>query len=359
MARRTLASINTDNLIHNVSRVRSLAPASKIMACVKANAYGHGLLTVANALEGQVEGLAVAFLDEALALRSDGIRAPLLVLEGPHTSAEVSAAAASDIILMICDEQQLNWVRLSDEGGRPACWLKIDSGLYRLGLTASAAKDAFTELSALLSHQEPPVLCTHFARADNPEDPTTHEQLALFDKATESLAADHSCANSAAVIAHQESQREWVRPGYMLYGGSPVRGMSREELDLKATMEFSASVISIRDVPVGGRVGYGGRWVASRPSRIATIAVGYGDGYPRHMKDGTPVLIDGVRCPLAGRVSMDLITVDVSHHQTVQVGSTAILWGDALSIDEIAEGADTIGYELLASMPARAPRRVG
>lgn len=327
------------------------------MACVKANGYGHGLLTIASALQDQVEGLAVAFLDEALTLREAGIQAPILVLEGPHAPAEVTAAAASKITLMICDEQQLEWLQQREEKDRPACWLKVDSGLYRLGLSAARAKAVFAKLCALLPHRETPVLCTHFARADEPEDPGTREQLARFDEATRELDSEHSCANSAAVISHPYSHRNWVRPGYMLYGGSPHRGKTAQELGLRAVMDFTASVLSVRDVPAGGRVGYGGRWVASEPSRVATVGVGYGDGYPRHMKDGTPVLIDGIRCPLAGRVSMDLITVDVSHHKSVQIGSSATLWGDALSLDEIAAGADTIGYELLASMPARTPRQ--
>jgi alanine racemase len=325
------------------------------MACVKADAYGHGLERAARALEDLVDGFAVACMEEALGLRAAGINAPLLLLEGPHSRDEVAEAGARGIHLCIVEARQRDWLAATAPAMRPHCWLKIDTGMHRLGFAPAEAPRVAAELAALLDGS-PPVLCTHFAAADDPRSAATAEQLACFEEATQDLAGARSCANSAALLTVPASHLDWVRPGYLLYGGNPLRTGSAAEHGLRPAMEVSAAVISLRDVASGDRVGYGGRWQARRPSRIATIAIGYGDGYPRHARDGTPVLVAGSRCPLAGRVSMDMITVDVTDHAAVKIGDRAVLWGENPTVDEVAGCADTIGYELLAGLPARLPR---
>lgn len=356
MARPCKATILTAALRHNVAVVRDRAPTSSVMACVKADGYGHGATTVAEAIADLVDGFAVACIEEALALRDHGVRNPILLLEGPLSPDELPLAAAHRLTLSINSPQQLQWLsdgRLTDP---VHCWLKLDSGMHRLGFAPDTVAATFRRLNALDNVVGVEVICSHFARADAPDDAANTAQEATFDQAVADLDAQHSLANSAAILTRPGSHRAWVRPGYMLYGGSPFEARSPESFGLRPAMELSTAVIDVRDVAAGEAVGYGGRWVAPRPSRIATLAVGYGDGYPRHARDGTPVLVEGRIAPLAGRVSMDMITVDVTDNPAVQPGSRAVLWGASPGVDTIASHADTIGYELLAGMPPRTPR---
>ena len=327
------------------------------MACVKADGYGHGIVTVAEALRSHARGYAVACIEEALRLRDASMELPILLLEGPHARAEIDEAFARGLILCISDQRQLDWLASSAPGRRPPCWLKVDSGMHRLGFLPDDARGALARLRDL-TDVESLVLCTHFAAADTPGDPTTAEQLRRFDAVAAGTPFAQSCANSAAVIDHPASHRDWIRPGYMLYGGSPFADRRTSDLGLAPAMEFSAEIIALRQVGVGEGVGYGGRWRARRPSTIATVAAGYADGYPRHAVDGTPVRIGAHRSPLAGRVSMDMITVDVTDNPDARVGARAILWGDDPGVDEIARASNTIGYELLSAMPSRVPREV-
>lgn len=354
MSRPTVARIDTRAIRANGELARALAPDSRLMACLKADAYGTGIATAAGALTGIADGFAVACIEEALALRACGAREPVLLLQGPHTRDEIEEAFAKRLSLCLSDARHLEWLAQVSPEQRPDCWIKIDTGMHRLGFAPESAADVYAAVKTLL--QRPAILCTHFAAADKADREATETQLDVFDKATRKLGAATSCANSAAVFAYPESHRDWIRPGYMLYGGNPF-DHERDGVDaLQASMELSAEVIAIRTIPAGDRVGYGGRWRAARPSRIATIAAGYGDGYPRHAADGTPVRIGALRSPLAGRVSMDMITVDVTDNPDATVGARAILWGRDPGVDEIADQAGTIGYELLAGMPKRVPR---
>ncbi|MFT4769016.1 MAG: alanine racemase [Glaciecola sp.] len=357
MARPTFARIFPEHIRHNARRVRELAPDSRIMACVKADAYGHDLGISSDALASCVDGFAVACIEEALSLRSRHTSQPILMLEGPQSSDEIGEAADKNITLCINEMHQLEWLEHSGIDTGLSCWVKIDTGMHRLGFNPQLVPEVLSRLAPRINAPEL-VLCTHFSSADLPGENGVREQLACFDDAVSQTEFAQSTANSAAIFRAPASHRDWVRPGYMLYGGSPLAVATSADLKLKPAMEFSAEVISLRDVPQGERVGYSGRWEAQRPSRIATIAAGYGDGYPRHAPDGTPVLIEGHRLPLAGRVSMDMITVDVTDHPAVQIGSRAVLWGSEPGVDEIAQHAGTIGYELLAGMPKRVPRIV-
>jgi alanine racemase len=358
MARPNQARINLEALRHNLGLARGLAPRSKAMAVVKANAYGHGVLAVAQALDPLVDALAVACIEEAQALRDAGITAPILLLEGVFEAAELPTAAQRDFWVTIDNERQLRWLESTCVDHPLHCWLKLDTGMHRLGVPPDQAGEFYRRLKACPNADDEIVLATHFACADEPDNDLTRSQLEVFDTACRDLPGERSAANSAGVLAWPASHYDWVRPGYMLYGNSPLASDHPNARDLQPVMTLASAVISLRDVAAGETVGYGASWTAARPSRIATVCIGYGDGYPRLAPNGTPVLVNGRRAVIAGRVSMDMITVDVTDLPGVSIGDEVILWGDDLPVGEIARHAGTIGYELTTRMPARTPRVV-
>jgi len=351
-----LAVVDLAAVRRNLQVAAASAPGADILAVIKANAYGHGAVKVARALGDSVGAFAVARVDEAMELRESGIDSPVLLLEGPLSASDVEAAAAHDLWLMLTAREQLEMLERSRPAAPITTWLKLDSGMHRLGLPLSYCRDACARLAAMDHVRPAPVLATHLACADQPENPMTQRQLEAFDQAVAGLDLPHSIANSAAILTRPETHRQWVRPGYMLYGGSPFERSLGAGTQLAPAMTVSSRVIALRDIAAGETVGYGAAWTAARPSRIATVPMGYGDGYPRHASNGTPVLVAGQRAPLAGRVSMDLITVDVTDLGDVAVDSPVEVWGKNLSVDEVAQHAGTIGYELLAGLPRRLGR---
>ncbi len=358
MARPNQALLNLNALRHNAAVARSLAPSSKLMAVVKANGYGHGATTVAHGLEPVVDALAVACIEEAVELRDSGIIAPILLLEGVFEAREYVAAAELGLWVTIDNLWQLQWL---EEASLPApvqCWLKVDSGMHRLGVAPEQASAFFERLQHCSNSVGTAVLSTHFASADDLDSPQTAQQLEVFERACEGLPGLRSAANSPGILGWPASHLDWIRPGYMLYGNSPFTTPHPNTEALEPVMTLTSAVISVRDVARGESVGYAATWRAERPSRIATVTIGYGDGYPRLAANGTPVLVNGKIAPLAGRVSMDMITVDVTDLTDVQVGDEVVLWGEGLPVSEIARHASTIGYELTTRMPLRTPRVV-
>ncbi|MFK8050210.1 MAG: alanine racemase [Halioglobus sp.] len=359
MARPAKARLDLGALRHNVSHARSLAPDSKLMAVVKANAYGHGAVIIAEALESIVDALAVACIEEALELRSAGITAPILLLQGVFEPTELATVSEQQFWLMIENEWQLSILEQSKLSSKIHCWLKVDTGMHRLGIDPALVEPFQTRLERCENCHKDIVLCTHFASADNLQSEQTKQQLEDFKQACSAFPGKLSTANSPAVLGWPDSHLDWIRPGYMLYGNSPFGQQPHENTDsLRPVMTLSSQVISIRDVAPGETVGYAGNWIAERPSVIATVTIGYGDGYPRNARNGTPVLINGSRAQLAGRVSMDMITVDITDLDGVTIGDEVVLWGAGLPVAEVAEWADTIGYELTTRMPKRTPRIV-
>lgn len=356
MARPNQARLDLSALRHNVGLARSLAPQSKVMAVVKANAYGHGATAVATALQGSVDALAVACIEEAVELRGAGIEAPILLLEGPFEPNELHSAVELQLWLTISSEHQLRWLEAALLPHPVTCWLKVDTGMNRLGVPATCASDCFTRLQASPNCAPDIVTYTHFASADDVFSEQTIRQLDVFNALP--ISTPRSAANSAGVLAWPQAHYEWVRPGYMLYGNSPMFQPHPNAATLKPVMTLTSAVIAVRDVAIGDSAGYGAIWTAQRPSRIATVTIGYGDGYPREAPNGTPVMINGQRAPLAGRVSMDMLTVDITDLPGVAPGDEVVLWGDPLPVAEIARHAGTIGYELTTRMPARTPRVV-
>jgi len=358
MARPNQARLDLGALRHNLGVARELAPDAKVMAVVKANGYGHGAVIIARQLESLADALAVACIEEAMELREAGISAPILLLEGVFEAKELGTAAQLGFWVTIDNEWQLRWLEEAVLPEPLHCWLKVDTGMHRLGVPENLAQDFYQRIKATDNALDDLVIYTHFASADDLQSNQTREQLNLFDEICASIPAPRSAANSPGLLAWPEACYDWVRPGYMLYGNSPLIEPHPNADALRPVMTLTSAVISLRDVGAGEAVGYGASWIAQRPSRIATVTIGYGDGYPRLAANGTPVLVNGRRASLAGRVSMDMITVDVTDLPDVHVGDEVVLWGVGLPVAEVARHAGTIGYELTTRMPARIPRVV-
>lgn len=340
--RRAQLRIDFDALRHNLQQAKQAAPKSKIMAVIKANAYGHGMLKVAQALT-DADGFAVATIGEGLALRKADISKIILILQGASNAQEYQQAAEQQLTLSIHHKSQLA-ISAQHKGEHPPLWLKFDTGMHRLGFPVEQADKLFNQLGEKVTGS-----MMHFACADKPENPANQQQLDVFQQATESFNLPCSAANSAALLKMPEAHFDWVRPGIMLYGASPLLNVSAETLNLKPVMTLTAALIAINLHKKGEAVGYGGDYICPEDIPIGVIAIGYGDGYPRHAPSGTPVLINGVECPLAGRVSMDMLTVDLRSCPGVKVGNDVVLWGTGLPVDRIAEKAETISYELLCA----------
>ena len=347
------ATVDAAALRQNLIAVRRRAPHSRVMAVVKANAYGHGLGLVARALDG-ADAFAVARLDEALNLRRAGILQPIVLLEGVFDADQLAAAGQAGLELVVHLAEQIELLRSARPPQPLKVWLKLDTGMNRLGLKGPDFHAALAALQGLPAVRGPVNLFTHLARADEPERSATARQLRLFEAATHALPGERSVANSAGLLNYPAAHAEWVRPGLMLYGVSPMAGSIGEDHGLKPVMTLHSRVIAVKAVEPGEQVGYGGAWTAARPTRLAVAAIGYGDGYPRSLRSGAPVLVDGVRAPLAGRVSMDMIGIDVTDiSPRVRLGDPVVLWGPGLPVEEIALWAGTIPYELLCGISQR------
>lgn len=355
--------IDTLALRHNVQRVRDNAPASRLIAMVKADAYGHGALAVAEALPN-ADAFGVAFLEEALALRAADIRQPIAVLEGLFSREEMEAALQHQLMIVVHQEQQLQLLEQCRSAGKVQVWLKADTGMHRLGFPPEMVPQVFQRLLAC-SSVESVGLLSHFAAADNPESPQTTQQITCFQdlhrrmQAVSPYKVPTSLCNSAGILAWPAVHGDWVRPGIMLYGSSPFAAESADSLGLRPVMTLSSRLIAVNPLKKGESVGYGATWTAERDTRIGVVAIGYGDGYPRTARNGTPVLVNGHIVPLAGRVSMDMITVDLGD-LPVEVGAPCVLWGEGLPVDEVAACAGTLSYELFCKVTARVGRsRIG
>jgi alanine racemase len=346
------AVVDTSALRHNLSVVRARAPGARVMAVIKANAYGHGVLPAAQALAG-AEGFAVARLDEGLALRAAGLTNRVLLLEGVFSREQLALAAQQRFELMVHSGEQLQLLDALDGAERVSAWLKVDSGMNRLGFRVEEFAAAYARLVGNPRVHAAPTLVTHLANADERRDPKTVQQLEDFAAATADVDGARSIANSAAVLAWPGACGDWVRPGLMLYGLSPFNGETGEAEGLRAAMTLQSEVIAVKTVRAGEAVGYGGTWRAARDTRMAVVAAGYGDGYPRSVPSGTPVQVSGTRAPLIGRVSMDMVTVDVTDLPPVAVGDPVVLWGDEVPVEEIAARAGTIPYELICGVSQR------
>ena len=353
------AVIHAQALRANLQRLRELAPASRIMAVVKANAYGHGLVPSALAL-ADADAFAVARIEEAVALRAAGVRRPVVLLEGIFTADQLEEAARLELQLVVHQQEQLQLLTHLRSTHRFVVWLKVDTGMNRLGFRTSEFAQALQQLQGLSDRVREIRVLTHLARADEPADPMNGTQLQRFAELVQGLGLPLSIANSAAVLANSQSHADWVRPGLALYGVSPLPGRTAAELGLVPAMTLETRVISLRHVPAGETVGYGATWRAARDSKVAIVAAGYGDGLPWGLPPGTRVCVGGQTRPLVGRVSMDMLAVDVSDApQPVSVGTPGQLWGPQLPVEQMAASAGTLPYELLCGISQRVPLILG
>ncbi len=340
-------------LQHNAKKAREYAPKSKLIAVIKANAYGHGAGQVAKILAPEVDAFAVARLDEALVLRESGIKQRILVLQGFLQAEELPIFQQEQLDAVVHSEYQVELLEKSQLSGRLSVWLKIETGMNRLGVQPSQFKSLLMRLRTCVSVADDIQFMTHFANADDRKDPKTKQQEACFLTTIKGEAGDRSVANSAAIIAWPSAHLEWNRAGLMLYGASPIIGEKASSLGLMPVMTFYARVIAIKQVKKGEAVGYGSSWQAPKDMLLAVISAGYGDGYPRHAKAGAYVLVNNQLASLVGRVSMDMLTVDLTGCSQVNVGDKVTLWGEGLPIDEIANSANTISYTLMCGVTTR------
>jgi len=354
VSRVPVVTVDAFALRNNLAVVRRFAPGARIIAAVKANAYGHGLVHAARALT-DADAFGVARVEEGLRLRAAGISQPIVVLEGVFGADQLEAAAAHELQLVVHSFEQIAMLEQYAGSHRFAVWLKVDTGMNRLGFRSEEFDQAHARLAGCA-----PVgtlrLLTHLANAENTSGLETRLQLDRFRALSASLNLERSIANSAGIIAWPDAHGEWVRPGLMLYGASPFAERSAADLGLLPAMTFVTQVIAVRDVAQGEAIGYNGTWRAKRRTRIAVAAVGYGDGYPRCMHAGAPALINGREVSVVGRVSMDMTMLDATELPDVAVGDAVTLWGKGLPAERVASFADTIAYELFCRIAERVRR---
>ena len=356
MPRPIRATIRLSALRHNLALARRHAPKSRIWAVVKANAYGHGLARVAQAL-ADTDGYALLDLNEAVRLREAGISKPILLLEGVFQPEDLAIVDRYALTLVVHDLEQILMLERARLSSQIAVLLKLNTGLNRLGFAGTQVRTAYSRLEA--SGKVAAIsLMTHFADADGPAGIAA--QLARFAEWTTGLPGEVTLANSATVLRYPEAHADWVRPGIMLYGCSPFADLSAEVLGLKPVMTLTSEIIALQDLKPGDRVGYGGTFDARNAMRIGVVTCGYADGYPRHAPGfpdrSTPIVVAGKRTATVGRVSMDMLCADLSAIPEARVGSPVTLWGDGLAADEVAASAGTVSYELLCALAARVPQ---
>ncbi len=348
------AVIKLGALRHNLRVIRDRAPSCKVMAIIKANAYGHGMLEVARALS-DADSLAVARITEAQRLRAAGIDAPIVILEGVFDGEELDVAVSSEFEIVVHCVEQLDLLEQLGSG-HLTVWLKFDTGMNRLGFAVAGA-DALIDRARACHAIADLRLMSHLANADDRQDVKTAEQLRLFEAITTGFEGDISIASSPGIFGWPDMAKTgvWVRPGIALYGISPFDKTTGEDLGLRPVMRLESRLIAVSAIEAGETVGYGGCWQATENSVIGIVAAGYADGYSRFLPSGTPVVVNDRRVPLAGRVSMDMIAVDLGPEASDRFGDPVLLWGDGLPVEEIANHAGTIPYQLVCGVLNREP----
>lgn len=353
MSRHARATIHLDALRHNLAVAQQCAPQSNIMAVLKANAYGHGLLPVAHTLAGRADSFAVSCLEEALPLRAAGLDHRIVLLEGFFEASEIPVFAARQLDAVIHQPWQIQALAEADLKTPIDCWLKVDTGMGRLGFLPNEAAEAVATLASLPAVGEIRWM-THLASADEPGSDMTASQMTRFGELVPA-SNQSTAANSAGTLYWRETHADWVRPGIMLYGASPFNAPEPHPL-LRPAMTLEAKLISVKKLPKGHGVGYGARFICPEDMPVGIASIGYGDGYPRHAPDGTPVQVNGEAAALIGKVSMDMIAIDLRSVPQAQVGDPVILWGESPTANTIAEHCGTISYELFCRLTPRVQR---
>ena len=360
MPRPIRAVIHRAALAANLQIARRHAPGSRVWAVVKANAYGHGIERAYVGMAPHADGFALLDLAEAERIRALGWRGPILLLEGCFEARDLDAVQALGLTIAVHDDARIAELAALKDGPPVEVMLKVNSGMNRLGFRGAAVHAAWERLRALPKVGKLGCM-THFANADAPDG--IADAMAEFDAVTAGLPGERSLSNSAAVLRFPQAHRDWVRPGIMQYGATPFADVSAAQLGLQPTMTLASRLIAVQNIAAGAAVGYGSAFVAPAPMRIGVVACGYADGYPRIARNGTPVWVEGLDgtgalCPLAGRVSMDMLTIDLTAAPWAVPGTPVELWGRHVPIDEVAAGAGTVGYELMCALALRVPVEV-
>ncbi|KQT43511.1 MULTISPECIES: alanine racemase [unclassified Methylophilus] len=349
-----VAYISEKALAHNLARVRQYAPESKVISVVKANAYGHGLLNAARGLK-ETDAFAVLNISEAVTLRDAGYQHPILLLEGVFSAEEIAQVDRYRLDMVISHRGQLQWLLEYQVNLPVRVYLKLDSGMHRLGFQPSAYQAALDQLAASGNVSEI-VLMTHFANSDIADGVT--QAITIVGQVMPIQPYKRSLANSAAIVQQPHTHADWVRPGIMLYGATPIADKTAVSLGLQPVMTLQSGLIGVQEIQAGESVGYGSLFTADKPIRVGIVACGYADGYPRHAPTGTPAAVNGVLTRTLGRVSMDMLAVDITDIPDANIGSRVELWGSLVPVDAVAQASGTIGYELLCAVTARVPMHV-
>lgn len=354
MTRPTRIEVNKDSICHNIAQVKAYVPGKQVIAMVKADAYGCGVSAVVPILDLSVDAFGVACLEEARHVRQY-TQKPCILFQGVFTEDELFYLAQNHFEVVVHQKEQLQWILKAKLDKPIRVWVKIDTGMHRLGFMPDECTDVISALQTCAWVQDNIGVMTHFSSADTPESITNHMQYETFQHLRLSSEGifTRSIGNSAAILSIPELLLDAVRPGIMLYGVSPFFEKEGESIGLKPAMQFVSALTAIHTYAKGERIGYGATWEASRLSRIGVVAAGYGDGYPRHISADTPVYINGHYVPIVGRISMDMLTVDLTDYPEIELGSRVELWGENLPVERIAHSAGTIGYELICQVSPR------
>jgi alanine racemase len=353
LSRPIQAVIDLSALRHNLGVVRAHAKQSRVLAVVKANAYGHGVTRVARALaDAGVDGFALLELDAAIALREAGLKQRMVLLEGFFATRELALLAKHRIDAAVHHPEQIAMLQQAAAGTKLDLLIKLNTGMNRLGFSEAQFAGALAALRATVAANEL-TLMTHFANSDDTRGVAW--QMTAFERMTKGVVLPRTLANSAAILRYPETHADWVRPGIMLYGATPFADVSAAQLSLKPVMTLTSRIIAVQQLKPGDTVGYGGVFKAERDTRIGVVACGYADGYPRHAPSGTPVRVGNAMTVTVGRVSMDMLCVDITHLPDAQTGTSLTLWGEGNPVDEVATAAGTVGYELLCALALRVP----
>jgi alanine racemase len=353
MSRPAQITINLAALRHNLTQVRRMSPQAKVLAMVKSNAYGHGIERISQALD-EVDAFGVASAEEGMLLRRAGITKAICLMEGLFHANELPQAITQDFSLIVHHLQQVEMLEQYQDASHPiTVWLKIDTGMHRLGFKPVDAPAAYQRLLNCPLIKKPIGLMTHFANADASDRAHTLQQIEIFNASTANIPGPRSLSNSAGIIAWPSAHAEWIRPGIMLYGASPLRGHRGVEHNLYPVMALTSELIAVHEVTKGEQIGYGGIWTCPEDMRIGVVGIGYGDGYPHHVKSGAPVMVNARPCPLIGRVAMDMLSVDLRTQPEAKIGDPVLLWGPGLPVEVIAEYSETTPYELLTRITQR------
>lgn len=346
------AVIDRRALRHNLQQIRRLAPQSRLIAVVKANAYGHGLLETAHTLQ-DADCYGVARIGEALMLRAGGIVKPILLLEGFFCAEDLPALVANNIETAVHSIEQLEALEQIELAHPVSVWMKLDSGMHRLGVRPEQAEAFYQRLSACRNVVQPVNIMSHFSRADEPLVDATEKQISCFERFANDKLGLKSIAASGGILLWPQAHFDWVRPGIILYGVSPLEEPYADHFGLQPAMTLKSSLIAVREHRAGEPVGYGGLWVSERDTRLGVVAMGYGDGYPRSAPSGTPVWLNGREVPIVGRVSMDMISVDLGPDASDKVGDEVVLWGNELPVERVAAFSGISAYELITKLTQR------